>query len=721
MGACVCQQSGTHSQVHCLSGRRRTRVLKTSAESPLSPPKEMIPLSPSASSDRPANSERETSLERHSPVPLPAAAAPAGAASGEGAGCTAEQLSASSYAEGTEGAVSLPVTAEVAAATAPLTVTLTSVELALTVPVTAVPLAEELSQEEWLLSFEPSLRSVPAWERPWNVSCRPVPLLTRPPWIRPLGRWKEEVGTQSWRFPQPEELLHPPRPRRETEEEGPVVGTVAAEPASALSRPARRTHLRPPSDMVVFKDRLLYLLQPPLEDVFAGRQLALPFQPYPYQLQGIAFLMPRHAALLADEMGLGKTAQCILALRLLLHAGLIRRALLVCPKPLVLNWARELRLWAEDVPFEIIAGDAAARRAAWFVSRCPVKLVNYEILTRDEDWLTRGELHFDLVVLDEAQRIKNRDSKTAQVVCRLPRQRSWALTGTPIENRSEDLVNLFAFLDPERIPPQTPPKLLPELTRDCILRRVKEDVAQDMPPKIIRDTYLELTPAQRQAYELAEKEGVVRLNALGETITVQHVFELVMRLKQICNFDPLTGQSAKLEQLQADLAEVAESGRKAIVFSQWVAPLEKLAQALADFGPLLYHGKIPATQRQAVLERFRQDPDKHVLLMSYGTGSVGLNLQCSNYVFLFDRWWNPAVEDQAINRAHRLGQKEPVFVTRFITQGTIEERIAQILEKKRQLFQEMLGQNEPPPPLGLTEEEIFGLFDIQARPQRLAA
>jgi SNF2 family DNA or RNA helicase len=330
-------------------------------------------------------------------------------------------------------------------------------------------------------------------------------------------------------------------------------------------------------------------------------------------------------------------------------------------------------------------------------------------------------VRFDVVVLDEAQRIKNRDSKTAQVVRALHRDRSWALTGTPIENKPDDLVNLFAFIDPDRIPPETPAKRLPHFTGDCILRRTKDDVLTDLPPKTVRDAYLELTPAQRDAYVLAEKEGIVRLNALGDTVSVQHVFELVMRLKQICNFDPLTGHSAKLEQLQADLAEVADSGRKAIVFSQWVEPLEFLAEALRSVGPLQFHGRVPAGQRQAVLDQFKRDPTKHVILMSYGTGSVGLNLQFTNYVFLFDRWWNPAVEDQAINRAHRIGQKEPVFVTRFVTQNTIEGRIAEVLERKRQLFNELIEQNGPPPSLGLTEEEVFGLFDIQARPRRLAA
>jgi SNF2 family DNA or RNA helicase len=194
-----------------------------------------------------------------------------------------------------------------------------------------------------------------------------------------------------------------------------------------------------------------------------------------------------------------------------------------------------------------------------------------------------------------------------------------------------------------------------------------------------------------------------------------------MRLKQICNFDPRTGQSAKLEQLLADMQEVADSGRKAIIFSQWVEPLQTLAKALAPFGPLEYHGRVPPRERQAVLDRFQSDSERHVILMTYGTGSVGLNLQFANYVFLFDRWWNPAVEDQAINRAHRLGQKSSVFVTRFVSPGTIEGRIAEVLERKRQLFNELIEQNGPPPSLGLTEEDVFGLFNIRARPRRSAA
>jgi SNF2 family DNA or RNA helicase len=554
------------------------------------------------------------------------------------------------------------------------------------------------------------------------LSIHQVRLMNQAPRISSLAKLPLAVKTEGWRFPVPAiETFKAPTRKCQTktpDAHGPATQALAG--GFPVGQP-RATRVRPPSDTVVFKDRLLYLLQPPLENLFTGKQVQVPFLPYPYQLEGIAFLMPRHAALLADEMGLGKTMQAILSLRLLFQSGLIQSALVVCPKSLVPTWSRELRAWAADLPFEVIGGDAPERRAGWQVSNCPLKVVNYELLTRDAALVAQNPVRFDVVVLDEAQRIKNRDSKTAQAVRSLRRDRSWALTGTPIENRHDDLISIFTFLDPRRIPPYTPSKRLPHLTADCLLRRTKEDVLSDLPPKTVRDAFVELTPAQREAYDLAEREGIVRLNALGDTITVRHVFELVMRLKQICNFDPLTHQSGKLERLESDLDEVADSGRKAIVFSQWVEPLLWLSAALARLGALQYHGRISPRERQLVLDRFQCDRRKHVLLMSYGTGSVGLNLQFANYVFLFDRWWNPAVEDQAVNRAHRIGQREPVFVTRFLTPDTIEARIAEVLERKRRLFTELIEQNEPPPQLGLSEEEIFSLFDIQNRPKRAAA
>jgi SNF2 family DNA or RNA helicase len=564
---------------------------------------------------------------------------------------------------------------------------------------------DEMTVDSIELNADVPTRTLPAFERSLQTAVRDIPVLKEIPWIRSLGKLTVDVTTQGWRFPSPEELTAPVPPP----------ANAAGSQKENAAKP--KTRVKPPSDMVMFKDRLLYLLQPPLESLFTGKRVELPFQPYPYQIKGIAFLMPRHAALLADEMGLGKTAQVIISLRLLFQSGLIRRSLIVCPKPLVVNWTRELKLWASDLPFEVIGGDSSARKAQWLASRCPVKVVNYELLTRDEEFFEDPELFFDVVVLDEAQRIKNREGKTARVVRSIARDRSWAMTGTPIENRVEDLINLFAFIDPERVPPDTPAKLVRELTQDMILRRVKEEVMTDMPPKVIQDVYLDLSPAQRASYDMAEQEGVIHLNELGDTVTVQHVFELVLRLKQICNFDPRTGDSAKLDQLLADMDEVAESNRQALVFSQWVEPLELLAESLTAYGPMQYHGKVPQRERQPILDRFKADKSQHVLLMSYGTGSVGLNLQFVNYVFLFDRWWNPAIEDQAIGRAHRIGQKETVFVKRFVCQNTIEERIAEVLEKKRQLFDEMIGQNGPPPSLGLNEDEIFGLFNVKPRPR----
>lgn len=558
------------------------------------------------------------------------------------------------------------------------------------------------------------------FDAPLAAGVKEARLLTQPPWVRSVGALGLSVQTEGWKFPSPPpELDRPPRP---TVPKPPAVAPPLPDPNGLLPEKSKdRIRTRPTADTVLVKDRLLYLLQPPLDGLFDGRQLEVPFAPFPYQLEGIAFLMPRHAALLADEMGLGKTAQAILSLRLLFHQGLVRSGLIVCPKPLVHNWCRELKLWAPDLPYEVFPSDADLRRTVWNVSNCPLKIVNYESLTRDADLAADPKVFFDVVVIDEAQRIKNSESKTARAIRGLNRARSWALTGTPIENHADDLINIFAFVDPGRVPADTPPKRIAQLTSDCILRRTKEDVMTEdgMPPKIMRDLSVDLTAAQAEAYELAEKEGVVHLNELGETITVQHVFQLVMRLKQICNFDPRTGESAKLEQLLTDMEEVAENGRKAIIFSQWVEPLQVLATALDRFGPLQYHGRIPQKDRTPVLDRFRDDPTKHVLLMSYGSGSVGLNLQFSNYVFLFDRWWNPAVEDQAINRSHRIGQKYPVTVTRFLSEGTIEARIAGILDAKRKVFNDLLSQADKPANLGLTEDDVFGLFDIQARPKRV--
>lgn len=492
---------------------------------------------------------------------------------------------------------------------------------------------------------------------------------------------------------------------------------VPSKKAGTRPRPGNaatgRTRLLAPRDVIRLDDRLFYVLQPPLESLFASDTLEFPFEPFGFQYAGVAFLFPRQHAILADEMGLGKTMQAITSIRLLIRTGHARRILLICPKPLVTNWLREFAVWAPEVPVTAVQGNRAQRAWHWADQQVPVKIANYELLTRDEEWVAGDRPPFDLVVLDEAQRVKNPTNATSEVVHAIPRRRSWALTGTPIENGIQDLVGICEFVSPGTLDVEMSPRRIREGVQDLILRRTKDMVLTDMPPRLIRDAELELSPEQWDTYRKAEEEGVIRLNQLGHEITINHVFELVLRLKQICNFDPATGASTKTESLLADLEEVVASGEKAIVFSQWVDALDQIGERLAPYRPLAFHGRIPSGQRDGILKRFKESPDHPVLLMSYGAGSVGLNLQFCRYVFLFDRWWNPAVEDQAINRAHRIGAAGTVIVTRMIMSGTIEQRIHEILEEKRELFREILEDSDQSRQRGLTRDEVFSLFNLK--------
>ena len=484
-------------------------------------------------------------------------------------------------------------------------------------------------------------------------------------------------------------------------------------PCSPLPGP-RCTRIRPPRDLIKLEDRLRLLLQPPLEALLSARALRFPYKPFGFQLDGIAFLYPRHHAVLADEMGLGKTMQAITAIRLLAHQRQLRRVLLICPKPLVTNWQREFAQWAPEIPVTAIEGGPNRRQWMWRSGRELVRIVNYETAIRDRHEVCGPDSQYDLVVLDESQRIKNSSSTTNEVVRSIPRTRSWALTGTPIENSVDDLRGIFEFVSPGHLVPKMKPRAAGRAVSDFVLRRTKDKVLADLPPKLFRDADVELSPEQAESYRLAEDEGVVRLREMKRELTIQHVFELILRLKQICNFDPTTGASSKFERLAVDLEECAASGRKAIVFSQWVQTLAELRTRLARFGPVEYSGQVPSRQRDSVIAKFRDDPDCRVILMTYGAGGVGLNLQFASYVFLFDRWWNPAVEDQAINRAHRIGVERAVTITRFLMADTIEQRINEVLARKRELFDAVFSDSNEAPAGGLSREEIFSLFNLPA-------
>ncbi len=559
-----------------------------------------------------------------------------------------------------------------------------------------------------------------ALSRPPRVKTRQAVLQTPPLRVVSIPISRQNLKVRSFLFPALTEALlgktaaPPAKPAAKTPPASTPPRGLSATQGDAGENPpaARPARMRPPRDIIKLEDRLMYLLEPPIDTWLSREALQFPFQPFPYQLEGVAFLYPRHMAVLADEMGLGKTMQAITAVRLLLHSRQISNVLLICPKPLVTNWQREFALWSPEVPLLVIEGDAAKRRWQWLLP-APVKIANYELLQRDQELLLDADRQFDLVVLDESQRIKNRGSTTAQITRSISRRRSWALTGTPVENSAEDLIGIFEFLSPGYLHAHMTPRQLGEAAGEHVLRRTKDKVLTDMPPRLFRDVEIDLSAEQRESYRLAEEDGVLRLTQMGDSATIQHVFELVLRLKQIANFDPATGESAKLDRLRADMEEIAASGRKAIVFSQWVWTLTRLKKELAAFNPLEYHGKIPPKKRDGVIEEFRNNPDRHVMLISYGAGGVGLNLQFANYVFLFDRWWNPAIEDQAVNRAHRIGGKGAVTVSRFLAAGTIEQRIDDILREKRQLFDSIFSGAEPAQKLGLTQAEVFGLFQLK--------
>jgi SNF2 family DNA or RNA helicase len=581
-------------------------------------------------------------------------------------------------------------------------------------PITCHTTSLDLKVDVFASGMNGALRRAP------SVQCESTSLIeqvrTHPVW-RPR---RPKLTTFGFTFPEGVEFLPVEEDEsQDTEAILPPSAPKSPDDVEPAAKKKKKTRLKPPSTALSLEDRLFYVLQPPLEAMLAGQEIIMPFEPFPYQYEGIGWLFGQGSALLADEMGLGKTMQTITALRLLLRAGQVRRILMICPKPLIPNWQREFRLWAEELPIVTVEGNAARRRMIWTMPSTPILMANYELMARDFEAFENEDEElpkFDLVVLDEAQRVKNRDSLTARMARAIPRDRSWALTGTPIENRPEELASLFEYL--EVVHPNSSPDMrqLSKLADEFILRRTKSAVLTDLPPRLDRDEYLDLNPAQLYAYRTAEKEGIVQLNDMGESVTIQHVFELVLRLKQITNFDPLTGESAKLDRLMADMEEIAESGGKAILFSQWTKCIDYLAERLGQFGCLVYHGGVPTKKREPILTRFKEDPDSHLLLMSYGTGAVGLNLQFAGYVFLFDRWWNPEVEDQAINRAHRIGQKSPVIVTKFISNDTIEERIDRVLQQKRELFQQILGDGDSTNvSLSMNASEIFGLFDLKAR------
>jgi SNF2 family DNA or RNA helicase len=417
-------------------------------------------------------------------------------------------------------------------------------------------------------------------------------------------------------------------------------------------------------------------------------RLHWPHPLFAYQRAGIAALAGNQGLLLADEMGLGKTIQAIAALRCLRALGETLPALVVAPAGLLMQWRAELHLWAPDLVLSTVAGSAADRSLAWRRA-ADVYVVGFDTLRHDAHRPDFAGRAWGSVVLDEAQRIRNRETDAARIVKRLPRTRSWALTGTPLENRVDDLISILEFVAPGRFDPRQYMLGLRKLLAEVQLRRRRAEVLHDLPAKLVRTITLPLSPAQLRTYSRAEQDGIFRLRALGSDVRISHVLELILRLKQICNFCPETGASAKLDDLLARLDRVVEAGERALVFSQFSAEpfgARTLERELARYRPLVLTGDVPVADRAALIAEFQHGSTHPVLILSLRAGGVGLNLTAASQVFHFDRWWNPAVETQAEDRAHRIGQHRPVQVHAYLTASTIEERVAEILAGKRALF-----------------------------------
>jgi len=444
---------------------------------------------------------------------------------------------------------------------------------------------------------------------------------------------------------------------------------------------------------------------------------------YPFQEEGVRFFLEHPAALLGDEMGLGKSIQAIAALRLLINQGKVNRAIILCPKTLVFDWYGKLREWAPDL--SILALEGKKRRRSWYwTCDVQVNIVGYETWREDLKAKIADPTTFDLVVLDEIQRIKNRCTDTHRSVERLKAPWRWGLSGTPLENSTEDLLSIFAYLKPGLLPFERdyPVAPLRSAIAPFVLRRRKTDVLKELPPKESRTIWLDLTPVQAMAYQAAERAAVASLEQAGHSAAPMLALALLTKLKQICNLDTPTGASCKFDFLSEELDKLREQDCKALVFSQYPdKTLRPLLPRLEPFGTALFDGTLSEWNRRFLVHHFQTGSVPRVLAMSLKCGGVGLTLTRANHVYHFDHWWNPAAAQQAEDRTHRIGQDRTVYVTTLLTRNTVEERIAELLEQKRELFRAVMDPltdmevaEELSIQKALTRDELLGLFGVKS-------
>ena len=440
----------------------------------------------------------------------------------------------------------------------------------------------------------------------------------------------------------------------------------------------------------------------------AEGMLGVPGRLHDYQWEGVAFLYRSRAALLADEMGLGKTVQASVALALLLSAqNDMNRALIVAPAALTTNWMSELATWTPSLTIRHMQGNARDREA-FYLLPIPVLVSSYEQIR--QDGLDRIPSNtFDVVILDEAQRIKNRHSTTALACRLLPRKCSWALSATPLENDTKDVASILGFLDPSTRLDLSGPRLSTQL-ETMMLRRRKAEVRGELPPVIVQDLRLDLAPPQRARYDELWANRKEAAAASTQNVGVV-LLGLITRLKIVCNLDVEAGVSSKLDALR-EICGGAGREARILVFSQFVETLKWISGRIALPYDLLT-GAMSESERQTTMERFKRGPAPRVLLVSLRAGGVGLNLGEATHVVVFDRWWNPAVEMQAVYRAHRFDREEPLHVVRFLAVDTIEEHIATILDHKENMFEDVIESAETTA-RSFTVQELIQILELSA-------
>jgi SNF2 family DNA or RNA helicase len=457
----------------------------------------------------------------------------------------------------------------------------------------------------------------------------------------------------------------------------------------------------------------------------------------PYQKYGFSWLAFLRrwglGACLADDMGLGKTIQTIslLVREKALVGKLSAPVLLIAPTSVVTNWEREIGRFAPGLRTYVHRGGSRLKGSEFrdAIQDQDVVLTSYPVARLDAESIQ--SIQWLGVILDEAQNIKNPETKQTQVIRKIEADFRIALTGTPVENRLSELWSIMRFLNPgylgarkafrenfalpiERYHDEEALGKLKQLTSPFILRRVKTDprVISDLPEKVETKVYCTLTEEQATLYEAVVQDVMREIESEEGVKRRGLVLSMLMQLKQICNHPvqylhqagkggtdiSLDGRSGKLERLGELLEEILAEGDRALIFTQF----SEMGEMLADYLPGAFgaatqflHGGTPAKTRDAMVKRFQEDDyAPPVFILSLKAGGTGLNLTRANHVFHFDRWWNPAVEDQATDRAFRIGQKRNVQVHKFVTTGTLEEMIDDMIESKKELAQAVVGSGE---------------------------